>query len=1517
MTTVLYFLLTASDYHICIFWPPSCTFYLRLLITTFVSFDHCLVLPTYSFWLPHLYLLTTVLYFLLTASDYHICIFWPPSCTSYLRLLITTLYLLTTVLYFLLTASDYHFCIFWPPSCISYLRLLITTFVSFEHRLVLSTYGFWLPLLYLLTTVLYFLFTASDYHICIFWPPSCTSYLRFLITTFGSFDHCLVLPTYGFWLPLLYLLTTVLYLLLTASDYHFCIFWPLSCTSYLRLLITTFVSFDHCLVLPTYGFWLPLLYLLTTVLYFLLTASDYHICIFWPPSCTFYLRLLITTFVSFDHCLVLPIYGFWLPHLYLLTTVLYFLLTVSDYHIWIFWPLSCTSYLRLLITTFVSFDHRLVPPTYGLWLPLLYLLTTVLYFLLTASDYHICIFWPLSSTSYLRLLITTFVSFDHCLVFPTYGFWLPHLYLLTTVLYFLLTASDYHFCIFWPLSCTSYLRLLITTFVSFDHCLVLPTYGFWLPLLYLLTTVLYFLLTASDYHICIFWPPSCISYLLLLIITFVSFDHRLVLSTYGFWLQHLYLLTTVLYFLLTASDYHICIFWPPSCTFYLRFWLQYLYLLTTVLYFILTASDYHFCIFWQPSCTFYLRLLITTFVSFDHCLVFPTYGFWLPLLYLLTTVLYFLLTASDYHFCIFWPPSCISYLRLLIITFVSFDHCIVLPTYGFWLPHLFLLTTVLYFLLTASDYHICIFWPSSNFLLTASDYHICIFWPLSCTFYLRLLITTFVSFDHCLVFPTYGFWLPHLYLLTTVLYFLLTASDYHFCIFWPLSCTSYLRLLITTFVSFDHRLVPPTYGFWLPFLYLLSTVLYYLLTASDYHICIFWPLSSTSYLRLLITTFVSFDHCLVFPTCGFWLPHLYLLTTVLYFLLTASDYHICIFWPPSCTFYLRLLITTFVSFDHCLVLPTYSFWLPHLYLLTTVLYFLLTASDYNICIFWPPSCTSYLRLLITTLYLLTTVLYFLLTASDYHFCIFWPLSCISYLRLLITTFVSFDHCLVFPTYGFWLPLLYLLTTVLYFLLTASDYHICIFWPLYCTSYLRLLITTFVSFDHRLVFPTYASDYHICIFWPSSNFLLTASDYHICIFWPLSCTFYLRLLITTFVSFDHRLVLPTYGFWLPLLYLLTTVLYFLLTASDYHICIFWPLSCTFYLRFWLPHLYLLTTVLYFLLTASDYHFCIFWPLSCTFYLRLLITTFVSFDHRLVLPTYDFWLPHLYLLTTVLYFLLTASDYYICIFWPPSCTSYLRLLITTFVSFDHCLVLSTYGFWLPHLYLLTTVLYFILTASDYHFCIFWPPSCTFYLRLLITTLYLLTTVLYFLLTASDYHFCIFWPPSCISTYGFWLPLLYLLTTVLYLFLVFHTYGFWLPHLYLLTTVLYFLLTVSDYHFCIFWPLSCTSYLRLLITTFVSFDNCLVFPTYGFWLPLLYLLTTVLYFLLTASDYHICSFWPPSCISYLRLLIITFVSFDHCIVLPTYGFWLPHLYSFDHRLVFPTYGFWLPHLYLLTTV
>jgi hypothetical protein len=124
--------------------------------------------------------------------------------------------------------------------------------------------------------------------------------------------------------------------------------------------------------------------------------------------------------------------------------------------------------------------------------------------------------------------------------------------------------------------------------------------------------------------------------------------------------------------------------------------------------------------------------------------------------------------------------------------------------------------------------------------------------------------------------------------------------------------------------------------------------------------------------------------------------------------------------------------------------------------------------------FWPLHCPSFfdLRFWLFLWYLLAIVLsvFLRLTASDYLFGIFWPLYCPSFfdLRLLITSLVSFGHCIVrlSSTYGFWLPLWYLLAIVLsvFLRLTASDYLFGIFWPLYCPSFfdLRLLIISLVS-----------------------------------------------------------------------------------------------------------------------------------------------------------------------------------------------------------------------------------------------------------------------------------------------------------------------------------------------------------------------------------------------------------------------------------------------------------------------
>ena len=1502
---------TASHYSFGIFWPLYClSFYaLRLLITPLVSFGHCIVCPCtlYGFSLLLWYLLVIVLSVLLRFYGFSLLL-W---------------YLLAFVLSVLLrfTASHYSFGIFWPLYCLSFyaLRLLITPLVSFGHCIVCPStlYGFSLLLWYLLAIALSVLlrFTASHYSFGIFWPLYCLSFyaLRLLITPLIYFGHCIVCPStlYGFSLPLWYLVVIVLSVLLrfTASHYSFDIFWSLYCLSFyaLRLLITPLVSFGHCIVCPStlYGFSLLLSYLLAIALFVLLrfTASHYPFGIFWPLYClSFYaLRLLITPLVSFGHCIVCPtLYGFSLPLWYLLAIVLSVLLrfTASHYSTDIFWSLYCLSFyaLRLLIIPLVSFGHCIVchSTLYGFSLLLWYLLVIVLSVLLrfygfslllwyllaivlsvllgfTASHYPFGIFWPLYCLSFyaLRLLITLLVSFDHCIVCPStlYGFSLHLWYLLVIVLSVLLrfTASHYSFGIFWPLYCLSFyaLRLLITSLVSFGHCIVCPStlYGFSLLLWYLLAIVL-----------------SVFLRLRLLITPLVSFGHCIVCPSTlsGFSLLLWYLLAIVLSVLLrfTASHYTFGIFWPLYClSFYaLRllitplvsfghcivcpcklygFSLLLWYLLVIVLSVLLrfTASHYSFGIFWPLYClSFYaLRLLITPLVSFGHCIVCPStlYGFSLLLSYLLAIALSLLLrfTASHYSFGIFWPLYCLSFyaLRLLITLLVSFGHCIVCPTlYGFSLPLWYLLAIVLSVLLR----------------FTASHYSIDIFWSLYClSFYaLRLLITPLVSFGHCIVCHStlYGFSLHLWYLLVIVLSVLLrfTASHYTFGIFWSLYCLSFyaLRLLITPLVSFGHCIVCPSrlHGFSLPFWYLLAIVLSVLLrfTASHYPFGIFWPLYCLSFdaLRLLITPLVSFGHCIVCPSTlyGFSLLLWYLLAIVLSVLLrfTASHYSFGIFWSLYClSFYdLRLLITPLVSFGHCIVCPStlYGFSLHIWYLLAIVLSILLrfTASHYSFGIFWSLYCLSLyaLRLLITPL-------------VSFGHCIVCPSTL---LRLLITPLVSFGHCIVCPStlHGFSLLFWYLLAIVLSVLLrfTASHYSFGIFWPLYCLSFyaLRLLITLWYLLAIAL----------------SVLLRFTASHYSFRIFWRLHClSFYaLRLLITPLVSFGHCIVCPStlYGFSLLLWYLLAIALSVLrFTASHYPFGIFWPLYC---LSFYALRL-LITPLIYFghcivcpsTLYASHYAFGIFWSLYClSFYaLRLLITPLVSFGHCIVCPStlYGFSLHLWYLLVIVLSVFLRFTllitplvSFGHCIVSP---STLLRLLITPLVSFGHCIVCPSrlHGFSLPFWYLLAIVLSVLLrfTASHYPFGIFWPLYClSFYaLRLLITPL-------------VSFGHCIVCPSTL---YGFSLLLWYLLAIVLSVLLRF---------------------TASHYFFGIFWSLYCLSFyaLRLLITPLVSFGHCIVCPStlYGFSLHIWYLLAIVLSVLLrfTASHYSFGIFWSLYCLS-----------------------------------------------------
>ena len=363
-------------------------------------------------------------------------------------------------------------------------------------------------------------------------------------------------------------------------------------------------------------------------------------------------------------------------------------------------------------------------------------------------------------------------------------------------------------------------------------------------------------------------------------------------------------------------------------------------------------SDYPFGIFWPVYRLSYfdLCLLITPLVSFAHCIVCPTliYAFWLPLWYLLAIVSSVLLwfMPSDYPFGIFWQivSSVLLRLCLLITPLLYVGHCIVCPTSinAFWLPLWYLLAIVFAVLLQLmpSDYPLVICWP----LYRLSYFNVC------------LLITTLISFGHCIICPTliYAFWLPYWYLLAIVSSVLLRCmpSDYPFGIFWPLYRLSYfdLCLLIIHSVSVGHCIVCPSSidAFWLPLWYLVAIVSSVLLRfmPSDYLFGICWPLYRLSYfdLCLLITHLVSFGHCIVCPTLiyAFWLPHWYLLAIVSSVLLQymSSDDPFVICWPlyRQSYFDLCLLITSLVSFDHCIVCPTsiYAFWLPLWYLLAIV-----------------------------------------------------------------------------------------------------------------------------------------------------------------------------------------------------------------------------------------------------------------------------------------------------------------------------------------------------------------------------------------------------------------------------------------------------------------------------------------------------------------------------------------------------------------------------------------------------
>ena len=841
---------TDSDYPFGIFWPLCRQFFfdIQILITPLVSCGHCVVSSSsiYRFWLSLWYLVAIVSSVLLryTDSDYPLvsCGHCVVCSSSIYRFWLSLWYLVAIVSSVLLryTDSDYPFNILWPLCRLPLfdIGIRITPLVSCAHCVVSSSsiYRFWLPLWYLLAIVLSVLirYRDSDYSFGICWPLCCQFFfdIRIQITPLVSFGHCVVSSSsiYRFWLPLWYILTIVLSVLLryTDSDYPFGIFWPLCCQFFfdIRILITSLVSFGHCIVSSSsiYRFWLPLWYLFAIVLSVLLRYRDSDLPLWYL------LAIVLSDLLRYrDSDLTL-----W----YLLAIVLSVLLryTDSDDPIGIFWALCPLLFfdIWILINSLVCFGYFAVSFSliYRFWLPLWYLLIIV-------------------SSAFLdiQIMITPLVSCGHCFVCSSsiYRFWLPLWYLVAIVSSAFLD-----------------IQIMITPLVSCGHCVVSSSsiYRFWLPfgILWPLCRLLFF-----DIQILITHLVSC--------------GHCVVFSSsiYRFWLPLWYLVAIVssafLDIQIMITPLVSCGHCVVSSSSIYRFWLP-------------------FGILW-PLCRllfFDIQILITHLVSCGHCVVFSSsiYRFWLPLWYLVAIVSSALLryTDSDYPFGIFWPLCCqfLFDIGIRITPLVSFGHCVVSSSsiYRFWLPLWYLL-------------------------------------------------------DHRVVSSSsiYWFWLPLWYLLAIVLSVLLryTDSDYTFGIFWPLCCQFFfdIRIQITPLVSFGHYVVCPSliYGFWIPLWYVLAIVSSVLLwyTDSDYPFGIFWPLCRLLFfdIQILITPLVSFDHCVVSSSLiyGFWLPLWYLLAIMLSVLLrnTDSDYPFGIFWPLCCQFFfdMQILITPLVSCGHCVV----------------------------------------------------------------------------------------------------------------------------------------------------------------------------------------------------------------------------------------------------------------------------------------------------------------------------------------------------------------------------------------------------------------------------------------------------------------------------------------------------------------------------------------------------------------------------------------------------------------------
>ena len=343
-------------------------------------------------------------------------------------------------------------------------------------------------------------------------------------------------------------------------------------------------------------------------------------------------------------------------------------------------------------------------------------------------------------------------------------------------------------------------------------------------------------------------------------------------------------------------------------------------------------------------------------------------------------------------------------LHILVISFVSFGHCVVCLlrfnvswyVFGICWP------------LCCLSSSIYIFWLSLCYLLAI---------VLSVFFDLHILVISLVSVGHCVV---------------CLLRF--TYSGYLFAICWPLCCLSSsiyicwlslcyllaivlsvffdLHILVISLVSFGHwfvcllRFKDSGYLFciFLP-LCCLSSSIYRLLLSLLYRLAI--GLSVFFDLRILVISLKSVGHCVVcllrftdscylfdicWPLCClssliyiFWLFLLYLLAIVL-----------------SVFFDLRFLGISLVSVAHCVV---------------CLLRF--TDSGYLFGICWPLCCLS------SSIYIFWLSLWYLLAIV---------LSVFFHLQILVISLVSVGHCVV---------------CLLRF--TDSGYLFCIFLPLCCLS----------------------------------------------------------------------------------------------------------------------------------------------------------------------------------------------------------------------------------------------------------------------------------------------------------------------------------------------------------------------------------------------------------------------------------------------------------------------------------